>query len=316
MQGGVWGPLQCSVQIDEIGKECLQTGKYIYKYKGSVNVPPLAMIDDVAAIGKCGINSVMLNSFINTKIKADKLTFGENKCHKLHIENGKFDSECLDLMVQNSEMSTVKTIKYLGEQENNNGKNDINIEERCKKGLGINSQTLGLVKEISLGNHFFEIGLLLRDSNLINGIMYNSEAWYGVLQRHIEKMEKVDEAYLRSLLDAHSKTPIESLYIETGKMPLRFILQKRRLIYWHHLVNLKNDSLLKKFYEAQLNQPVKGDWVTLLKKDKDDFQIKFTDEELKGISKSKFKKIIKKKANKIAIEYLKKLKANIVKWKT
>ena len=23
MQGGVWGPLKCSVQIDDIGKECL-----------------------------------------------------------------------------------------------------------------------------------------------------------------------------------------------------------------------------------------------------------------------------------------------------
>ena len=127
--------------------------------------------------------------------------------------------------------------------------------------------------------------------------MFNSEEWYGVLQRHIEKMEKIDEAYLRSLLDAHSKTPIEALYIETGKMPIRFILQKRRLLYWHHIAQLKPESLLNKFYKAQVNQPVKGDWINLVMKDIIEFDINYTDEEIKGISKQSFKNIIKNRGN-------------------
>ena len=209
MQGGVWGPLQCSVEVDRIGKECLENGKYLYKYKESVDIPPLAMIDDIIAISNCGIESIMLNSFINAKIKANKLEFGPKKCHKIHVSNGKLNCECLLLKVQDSEMKETACEKYLGDKISGDGKNDTNIEDRCNKGLGIKSQTLGLLKEISLGINYFEIGLLLRDVNLINGMLFNSEAWYDVTTKQIEKLEKIDELYLRSLLEAHSKTPVQ-----------------------------------------------------------------------------------------------------------
>ena len=74
-------------------------------------------------------------------------------------------------MVQNSEMKQISKVNYVGEEINCNGKNYINIEERWKKGLRIITQTMGLVKEISLGNHIFEIGLLFGDLNIVNGSM-------------------------------------------------------------------------------------------------------------------------------------------------
>ena len=151
------------------------------------------------------------------------------------------------------------------------------------------------MKEISLGNNYFEIGLLLRDSNLVNGILFNSEAWYDVTKKQNEKLEKIDEMYLRTLLEAHSKTPVEALYIETGKIQLRFILQKKRLMDWHHIVNQKEDSLLHKFYKAQKNELVKGDWVNTLEEDKADFQIELNDDEMKTITKNSVKKIVKQK---------------------
>ena len=43
MQGSVLGPIQCSVQVDSVGKECQQTGKHLLLYKGLVRVPPLGM---------------------------------------------------------------------------------------------------------------------------------------------------------------------------------------------------------------------------------------------------------------------------------
>ena len=70
LQGGQWGPIQCSVEIDEIGKECMDSGQMQYKYKNCVDISPLAMIDDLAGISNCGPDSVSLNTFINEKIKA------------------------------------------------------------------------------------------------------------------------------------------------------------------------------------------------------------------------------------------------------
>ena len=50
--------VQCSVQMDQMGKECLATGLNLYKYKSCLDIPILAMIDDVAAASKCGVDSL------------------------------------------------------------------------------------------------------------------------------------------------------------------------------------------------------------------------------------------------------------------
>ena len=48
-----------------------------------------------------------------------------------------------------------------------------------------------------------EVALKLRESMLINGILYNSEAWHGVTKKHIKELEALDDALLRKLLNAH-----------------------------------------------------------------------------------------------------------------
>ena len=64
MQGTVPAPLKCSIQIDTLGKECLQSGEGLYKYKECVNIPPLAMIDDILAVSECS-EDFFMKSFIS-----------------------------------------------------------------------------------------------------------------------------------------------------------------------------------------------------------------------------------------------------------
>ena len=60
-QGDVFGPILCSNQVDTIGKECLEEGKYTYSYKGEVDIPPLGMVDDLLCISECGHRTAMMN---------------------------------------------------------------------------------------------------------------------------------------------------------------------------------------------------------------------------------------------------------------
>jgi hypothetical protein len=308
MQGGVWGPLECSVQIDSLGRECLTEDKCLYKYKESVDIPPLAMIDDVAAFSVCGSNSVKLNTVIETKVKTKKLEFAPDKCHNMHIGKNK---SCSVLYVHDNKMKEVDSEKYLGDILSNDCSIDENIDEREKKGVGIVTQMSILLKEVSLGKHYFTIGILFRNTNVINGILTNSEVWYKIRQKHIKTLENIDEMYLRKMLEAHSKTPIEALYIETGTMPIRYILKMRRLMYWWHLiVRSKENSLIKKVYMAQKANPVANDWVKLIDEDKDDLGIQLNDHDLKikYTSKSSFRKYLKFKVNSKSEEYLGRLK--------
>ena len=94
IQGDVFGPMFCAKHLDGIGKECLESNKYTYKYKGIVEIPPLIMLDDLITISECGVKTTMVNSYVKFQTSAKKLQFGNNKCKKIHIgksrENHKF----------------------------------------------------------------------------------------------------------------------------------------------------------------------------------------------------------------------------------
>ena len=91
MQGGKWGPLQCSKSMDKIGKKCVEQGENLYTNKGLGKVMRLAMVDDFLAMAKCGLQSTNLNIKINNEIEFKKLKFhapnaqGKSKCHTMHI---------------------------------------------------------------------------------------------------------------------------------------------------------------------------------------------------------------------------------------
>ena len=184
-QGGSWGPLECSTQIDNLGKECLNQDKGLYKFKESVNICPLAMIDDVAGIERCGADSVELNTIINSKIKSKWLEFGEDKCVFLHI--GKRNHSCSVLKAQSTEMKNKTEAKYLGNIFSEDGSCNKNIEERYNKGIGIICSINSLLKNISLRKHYFKIGLLFRETNVINGIMSCIEVMHNLNNEQIKK---------------------------------------------------------------------------------------------------------------------------------
>ena len=178
-QGGTWGPCLCSNSVDTIGKKIRDRGETTYLYKNMVRVLPLAMVDDINAISKCGIESLALNTYINTQIELKKLRFhvpdknGKSKCHKIHI--GEHSTMCPVLKVHGTVMETVTEDLYLGDVISGDGKNKKNIEKRISKGLGIISQIMNLLEVICFGHYYIEIALLLRESMFINGILNNSE---------------------------------------------------------------------------------------------------------------------------------------------
>ena len=57
---------------------------------------------------------------------------------------------------------------YLGDIISSDTKIDENIKMRHEKGLGIINQILSILKEISFGMYYFEIGLLFRVTMLVN----------------------------------------------------------------------------------------------------------------------------------------------------
>ena len=299
-QGGVWGPIQCSNQVDKVGKECVSRNKHLFKYKGTVRIMPLSMIDDVLAIAECGIKSVAVNAFINSKIEMNKLQFSTPKCKHLHV--GPFCPFCPTLEVHGKEVDTTISEKYIGDfistsitECNNN-----NISFRKNKGLGLVAQIMSILESVSLGAFVFEIAVTLRESLFINGILTSSETWYDLNKTQIEEFEEVDRLLLRSILRAPISTPREALYLELGLLPISYVIKGRRIMFLHYMLQLDESEMLSQFFFAQWNHPSKNDWVLTVKNDLEELGIDVNLSHIRVQSKETFKETIKDRCRKRA----------------
>ena len=319
MQGSVWGSICCVVLMDKLGKIAYNNPQMLYYYKNLVGTPPLQMVDDVLAIQKCSDKSLMINKTINTFIDLEKLSLSKTKCHNIHIGNQQ--TECPRLKINGQQMNDSKAETYLGDTIENNTKQKANIEKRKSKGYGIVNDILAIVNEIPLSHWRIQAGLLLRQAMFVNGTLFNSEAWHSINNKDILVMERVDEALLRGLLVAHSKTPIEALYLETNSVPLRYIIKNRRIMYLYNILQKEETELVRKIYEAQKIDPTPGDFSELVKEDLEIIELNITDTEIMRETKAKFKSVVKSKVRNAAFKDLIKIqqthsKMKLIEYKT
>ena len=307
-QGGTWGPVLCSNTVDTIGKKCRDRGELHYLYKKTVRVLPLAMVDDLNAISKCGLDSIELNTFINTQIEMKKLRFhvpdknGKSKCHKLHIGNN--HETCPILKVHNTVIESVTEDTYLGDIISSDGKNSKNVADRISKGNGKITQIEKLLEEIALGEHFMEIAILFRETMFVNGILTNAEIWYSFSESEIKEFESLDRLLLRKILQVPVSTPEEAFYLELGILPIGVIVKARRINYLHYLLTRDTDEMLYKFFITQWLQPCRGDWTETVKQDLQDFNIQCDFPYIKSKSGEAFKRIVKSKAHEYSLNEL------------
>ena len=200
----------------------------------------------------------------------------------------KLHEKCPVLKVHGTIMKDVKTDTYLGDVLSSDGKNTENIKSRVSTGLGIITQIMNLMEMVNFGQHYFEIGILLRDTMFINGILTNSEVWYNLQKSEIKELEDLEKLLLRRLLNVPSSTPGESYHLELGLIPISVIIKARRLNYLHYLLSREKSEMLSIFFMTQWNNPTKGDWTEQVKVDLAEFELSCDFDQIRSKTKMTF----------------------------
>ena len=195
--------------------------------------------------------------------------------------------------------------KYLGDYIDTTGKIKATLDDRIQKGYGILSEIRAIINEVPLGKYKLEIGLQLRQAMLLNGILFNSEAWHSVSAEDFSALEKIDEALLRFLLGSHAKAPLEILYLESGAIPIRYMASNRRVNYLQTILKREDEELTKRVLLAQLNDPCEGDFIQLVKKDLQTIGLPFDMPYITSANVEQFRKLVKNKVKQAAFQYLK-----------
>ena len=270
MQGSVWGGIKCTTLMDKLSKIMKNTDTLMYKYRGDPNIGigVLGMIDDNVGISECGMDSVVKNAIINSFVESHRLEMHKEKSMVIHIGSAKKCYQpCPQLKVHANQMPEAENVRYLGNIITSKGGNRATIEDRKSKGWGKVATIMGILGEVDMGAHRMKVGLLLRKAILTSYLLFSAEAWSAVTESELYRLEQVDSALLKSLAKGHSKTPVIFHHLETVTLKLRHILMKNRLLYHYHIITRDDKETLKKIYNKQKEDSIKGDWYELIKKD-------------------------------------------------
>ena len=75
-------------------------------------------------------------------------------------------------------------------------------------------------------------------------------------------------------------------------------------MFLHYILKQERDSIISKVFWAQTRNPVKNDWAVIIREDLDYLNISHSFEKIQMITKSAWKKKIKKVIKEKAYEYL------------
>ena len=74
-------------------------------------------------------------------------------------------------------------------------------------------------------------------------------------KQEIDQREQIDEMLLRNLLYCSRNVPKYLLYLEMG-----CIIKERRLMFLHQILQQLEESLVFRFFKAQIKSPTTYDW--------------------------------------------------------
>ena len=173
-----------------------------------------------------------------------------------------------------------------------------------KISIGIIKIILYKLDYLNLKKYYFEVAMVFFNVILRGSILYASETYYNLTESQLRNIERIEEGFLRKILNTTRGCPISQLYLETGQWPARFQIVKLRMLFLKSILDQDERSMVSKFLKLQIQQPTKGDWVSSCKMDLEKMKIELKFEEIRKMSKDDFLKMIKLKLANNSLEYL------------
>ena len=248
---------------------------------------------------------------INSSWKKNKKNFPNSRLvvdnwNINHEENKKTGStKIVETYEGKIDIEQVTEYKYLGFIISSTGDNMAQIRHMKNKSVGIIRSIITKLNSLNLRKYFYECSKLFMNVMLRGSILYSIEMCYNFKEKELRQIERIEEEYMRKILNTSRGCPITQLYLEYGQYPARFEIQKRRLLYLKYILEQPEDSLIKKFFNLQISEPTRGDWASTCQEDLTSLKITLSHKEIQKMTKYRFTSLIKERIKENALNYLK-----------
>ena len=296
-QGTVLGPQLCKVSTAEYGKD---TPGY---QLGTVNIKPPIFVDDILNI----LNNIgdMQDAHRRALLFAlrKRLSFGVLKCVFMIINGKKMDVSPV-LEIDDHIMEQVMKTKYVGDIFNQQGTNEDLIKDRVTKGRGTMISLIALCEESGLGKYTVQSMILLYMTVFISALIFNCQSWSHITKSNITSLEKLQLKFLKLILRLPLSTPNVFIFLEYGILPLGHEIQKRRMIYLHHILTLRDEDPVSLSYHQGLRLSHEPNWANDVKKIRLVYGITASDEEISRLTITEWKRTVTSKVQESVFQEL------------
>ena len=282
----------------------------------------------MVGVTEAGFKAKQLNTFLNIKTAEKTLQFGESKCKWMVIGKDTRDVLDSDLAVDSWDVEYVDNLdtgdydlvetfvgqtpieetdkhKYLGFVLSNIGDNMVNIKSMKDKSIGIIKQIFKRLESLNLRKYYFECAMIFMNTMLRSSKLYASETYHNLKETQLREIERIEESFMRKLLNTSMGCPITQLYLTLGQIPARFSIMKIRMSFLKYILGEDDKSMKSKVLKLQLENPTRGDWASTCVKDLKQLELSENFQYIKSIKQTTFVKIVNTKIDEIALAYLK-----------
>ena len=113
-------------------------------------------------------------------------------------------------------------------------------------------------------------------------MLFNSEAWSHLTMNNISKLKTAQLGSLKRVMKTASSTPNAFVFLELGVLPVDFEIQKRQLVFLHHILVLGEDDPVKEMYKQLKCYPDAENWVTTIHKILKKYDLPVNEKEIEG----------------------------------
>ena len=125
---------------------------------------------------------------------------------------------------------------------------------RVSKGKRIISDIFTILENTSLGPHYFQIAVMLRESLLVSTVLYNCQCWHNLSVKELKELSNLDRFFFSSLFKVPITSPLISFFTETGTMSLEAYIKARRVLYYFNLTNRPKDQMIHVCFKTQYSK--------------------------------------------------------------
>ena len=74
------------------------------------------------------------------------------------------------------------------------------VNDRVQKGNAVMINCLSLCSEVTMGNHYIKISLILYSAVFVQTVLFNCQAWTNLVKEDIKKLDTIQLKFLKRIL--------------------------------------------------------------------------------------------------------------------